>query len=246
MSPDSPDVHLSAIDEERFGIRTAKAFHVSAVTLPAVIGFCQAQGVALLIARCSTSELTAAQAMEQHGFFLTDTLVYYSRSLLKPLIPEDTGQVQVRPVRPGEEEAVRNVAASAFQGYLGHYHADGRLDRAKCDEVYPDWAFRSCVFRQVAQEVLVAEVDGAIAGFATVRLNSPEESEGLLAGVAEGARSQGVYRALLLERMRWSLSQGATRTLVSTQVANASVQRQWTRLGYQPSHSYYTFHKWFS
>ena len=246
MNPGNVNVHLSAIDEERFGIRTAKASHVSAAALPAVIDFCQAQGVALLIARCSTAELTVAQAMEKRGFLLMGTLVYYSRSLLKPPIPEDVGQVSVRPVRPGEEEAVRRVAANAFQGYVGHYHADERLDCAKCDEVYTDWAFRSCVSRDVAHEVLVAEVDGAAAGFGTVRLNSPQVSEALLAGVATWARSRGVYRALQVQRMRWSLSQGATRMLVSTQLTNTTVQRRWTWLGYQPSHSRYTFHKWFS
>jgi GNAT superfamily N-acetyltransferase len=246
MSSSSLDVHLSTMDEERFGIRTAKASQVSATTLPALLDFCQAQGVTLLIARCPTSELEAAQAMEQRGFSLMDTLVYYARSLVNAPLPGDDGRTLVRPVRPGDEEPVRDVAAKCFQGYLGHYHADARLDRARCDEVYTDWAYRSCVSREVADEVLVAEIDGAVAGFATVRLNSLEESEGLLAGVATWARSRGVYRALLIERMRWSLSQGATRTLISTQVTNTTVQRQWTRLGYEPSHSYYTFHRWFS
>ena len=43
-----------------------------------------------------------------------------------------------------------------FSGYLGHYHADPRLDRAKCDEVYLSWAERSCVDPSVASKVLVA------------------------------------------------------------------------------------------
>ena len=246
MSSSNLNVYLSSMDEDRFGIRTAKASQVSAATLPALMDFCQAQGVTLLIARCPTPELEAAQAMEQRGFLLMDTLVYYARSLMNVPLPGDHGGTLVRPVRSGDEELVRDVAAECFRGYQGHYHADARLDRTRCDEVYTDWAYRSCISRDVADEVLVAEIDGAIAGFATVRLNSPEESEGLLAGVATWARSRGFYRALLTQRMRWSLSQGATRTLISTQVTNTTVQRQWTRLGYEPSYSYYAFHRWFS
>jgi hypothetical protein len=33
--------------------------------------------------------------------------------------------------------------------------------------------------------------------------------------------------------------------LISTQITNVAVQKVWTRLGFEPSRSYYTFHKWF-
>lgn len=246
MSPDAPMVVLSPLDRERFGIETAKASHVSLETLPAVIDFCRAHDVILLISRCLTSELQAAQAMERQGFGLMDTLVYYARSLSKTPVPTDSGQAALRPVRPGEEGTVQAVAANAFQGYMGHYHADPRLDRTQCDRVYTDWAYRSCISREVADEVLVAEVEGAIAGFATLRLNGPEESEGVLFGVASWAQSRGIYRSLMIRGMEWSVAQGATRMVVSTQITNIAVQKVWTRLGFEPSRSYYTFHKWFS
>ena len=69
------------------------------------------------------------------------------------------------------------MATEAFRGYYGHCHADQRLDRAKCDEVYRDWALRSCLSRDVADQVLVAVLDGSIVGFGDLRLNTPEEGE---------------------------------------------------------------------
>jgi len=45
------------------------------------------------------------------------------------------------------------VGRELFHGYLGRYHADDRLDRGKCDELYTSWAYCSCVSREVADEV---------------------------------------------------------------------------------------------
>lgn len=245
MSHGEGGVHLSAIDEARFGIRTARVSHVTGDSLPSVMRFCRSHDVRLLIARCKASDLGVAQAMERVGFLLMDTLVYYARDLLRSPIPADIGKVPVRPIQPGEEGDVRQVAADSFRGYFGHYHADERLDRAKCDEAYIDWAFRSCVLPDVADQVLVANLEGRVSGFATLRLNSADEGEGVLFGVASWAQRRGIYRSFMVQGMQWCLSKGATRMVTSTQITNIAVQKVWTRLGSEPSHAYYTFHKWF-
>ena len=162
-------------------------------------------------------------------------------------IPLGGGQPrdQQRPVRPGDDEQVRQVAAESFRGYFGHYHADPRLDSRLCDEVYVSWAVRSCLSREVAGEVLVAELDGRVAGMATLRMNDSEEGEGVLFGVAPAAQGHGIYRSFMIRAMEWCRAQGATRMVVSTQITNLAVQKVWTRVGFEPSHAYYTFHKWF-
>ena len=238
-------IYLSAIDEERFGISTARAPEVTLEDLPSIMHFCRANGVVFLIARCLAYNLRAAQAMEREGFALMDTLIYYGRDLVKEVKLSDTGKILVRQIRPGEEHKVKAIAAEAFRGYSGHYHADERLDRAKCDEVYVSWAFLSCVSRNVADEVLVAELDESIVGFATLRLNSQEEGDGVLFGVAPSFQGQGIYTSLIIHGMEWCLSKGATRMVYSTQITNIGVQKALTRVGFEHSHAYYTFHKWF-
>jgi len=237
-------VHLSALDQERFGIRTARASDVGPDNLAALVDFCAANQVRFLIARCPASDLAAAQAMERNGFMLTDTLVYYTRNLTLP-IPANSSPVMVRPIRAGEEEQVRVIAAESFKGYYGHYHADPRLDRDKCDAAYTSWAVRSCISRDVADEVLVAEREGALVGFATLRLNNPKEGEGVLFGVALEAQGLGIYLSFMIHSMEWFKSKGCTRQVVSTQITNIAVQRVWVRLGFKPKQAYYTFHKWF-
>jgi GNAT superfamily N-acetyltransferase len=234
---------FSEVDTERFGVRVARA-QVDGKNLSQVLEFCAAERIDLLIARCATKDLRTAQEMEALGFLLMDTLVYYSFDLTKGTIPDDTPRARVRKFVPDDKVQVETVAAAAFKGYYGHYHADSRLDPSKCDEGYVSWAVRSCASKQVATEVLVAERENKIIGFATLRLNSSEEGEGVLFGVAPEAQGIGVYRSFMVKGMQWCQEQRVKRMVVSTQVTNVAVQKVWCRVGFEPAHSYYTFHKW--
>lgn len=238
-------VRLSAMDEMRFGVRTAKAMDLTAGQLADVMAFCASQRVAFLIARCRADDLAAAQAMEGAGFTLMDTLVYYLCHLRRVSLPDAPPPLPIRPVAPGEEHAVAAVALRCFHDYQGHYHADRNLSRGDCDDVYMDWARRSCVERDGASEVLIAEQDGVPVGFATLRLNTPGEGEGVLFAVDAAARKRGVYQSFMVDGMRWCLDKGATKMIVSTQLTNTGVQRVWTRLGFEPQQAFYTFHRWF-
>jgi GNAT superfamily N-acetyltransferase len=246
VNTSSVSVALSAIDEERFGVRTARANRVTASSLPEILAFCEANGVELLIARCAATEIRTVQTLEAHGCLLMDTLVYFVRDLTAKPIPPDTGAVPVRAFHPGDEAGVRAVARAAFRGYGGHYHADPRLDPAKCDEAYVSWADRSCLSPGVADAVLVAASEDEIAGFATLRLNNTDEGEFVLAGVSPAFHGHGIYRSLTIRCMEWCLAHGARTMVISTQLTNVAVQRVWTRLGLEPRNAYYTLHKWFS
>ena len=245
MRSDLADVSLSAIDEQRFGVRIARAPSITVDNLPGVLDFCHAQRVAMLIARCPASEFRTTQVMERKGFLLMDALLYFARNLTDWSLPVDCGTAHIRPVRPGEEDAVANVAAAAFAGHTGHYHADDRLDTQKATEGYRSWTRQACVSRDVAAEMLVADKDGSIAGFYAMRFNSPQEVEGVIGAVAPAYQRHGIFRSLMLGGMEWSVAQGATRMLASTLITNLGVQKAWVRLGFEPSHAVYTFHKWF-
>jgi ribosomal protein S18 acetylase RimI-like enzyme len=236
-------IACSEIDSERFGIRIARA-QVQGKNLSQIIDFCVAEQIKLLIARCATKELRTVQEMESRGFLLMDTLVYYSFDLTKRTIPDDAPRARIRKFVRGDTAQVETVAAAAFKGYYGHYHADPRLDQRKCDEGYASWAVRSCTSKQVATEVLVAEIEKKIVGFLTLRLNSPEEMEGLLFGVAPEGQGIGVGRSLMMSGLGLCRKQQAKRMLISTQVTNVAVQKMWCRVGFEPAYSYYTLHKW--
>lgn len=238
-------IALSAIDQERFGMVIARDEQVTYSTLASTLDFCDTHAVRMLIARCSSDDIAAVRGLEAAGGRQMDTLIYYARALDGKLTLEHRCSVPIRPFRPGDELAVRRVAAEAFHDYAGHYHNDERLDRRRVAAIYPSWAERSCLSRQVADQVLVADDEGSIVGFATLRVNDPQEAEGVLFAVAPQARGRSIYRAFMHEGMRWAMARGAQRMVVSTQLTNHTVQRVWTGLGFAPIRTLYTFHLWF-
>jgi GNAT superfamily N-acetyltransferase len=239
-------IALSPIDEARFGIRSALVKDLGESCLPEALEFCDREGVRFLIARCAASELTLVHKLEQGGFLLMDTLIHCRHRNLSelPAIADPDG-IAIRPFRSGEDEAVRDLADQAYRGYRGHYHADPRLDPRLCDEAYIDWALRACDSRGAGSEVLVADSADGLLGFATIKLETPDEGTAVLSGVAPAAQGKGLYRLLMTRGMEWSRAHGAKSMVFTTQVINIAVQKVWARLGFEPSGYSYTFHRWF-
>ena len=238
-------IAYSEIDQKRFGYRTAKAFITSTQEIEKVFAFSQEKKIQFLIARCGTNNLKIAQELEKEGFILTDTLIYYRFNLItidnQLLNPPNL----IRMVRnETDAEQVADVAKKAFKNYFGHYHADSRLDQESCDDVYIDWAYRSCLDKSVADQVIVSESNGKIDGFATLKFYS-EEGEGILFGIAPEAQRQGRYKIFIQNGLHLCKEQGLSAMIVSTQLQNYAVQKVWVRMGFEPYASYYTFHKWF-
>lgn len=239
-----PDIFISNIDTERFGILTARVIGLTSESLSAVLDFCCKKKVELLIARCDMANLGAAQSMEKNGFLLMDTLVYYNFDLAKQNVPPDKGLVIVRPIRVEEEHEMLSVARESFRDYFGHYHTDSRLDQQKCDEAYADWARKTFAVRD-SENFLVGEIEGRIVAFGVLRINNPDEGEMFLGGIHPDFQGQGIYHSFLCSGMKWCLAQKTKKMIISTQLKNISVQKVLIKFGFEISRGYYTYHKWF-
>ncbi len=240
-------VSLSPLDEERFGIKSARTALVTSHTLPEMMNFCLANQVVFFIARCRTDDFETVHAMERYGFNLMDTLVYYECNVEKNVPAENKAEVIVRPLRTGDEVAIQDLAAKSFHNYFGHYHADPKLDKQKCDEVYSSWAMQCCTKQPPSESeaVLVAENETKIVGLLAIQLSKEGKGDGLILCVEPSLRNKGVSRALMISGMEWCRVKGYEQMTISTQIINTKVQRVWTRLGFEISHTYYTYHKWF-
>ncbi len=238
-------INLSVLDEQRFGMRSARANDVTRQNIEEVLAFCRENSVKFLIARVDVNQLDAVQAMERHGFLLMDTLVYYTFKLSKSISEDLPSNYDVRPMHDDEADVIKQIAMESFKNYYGHYHADPRIDKAKADEVYVDWARNAAVSRGGTDEVLVASEGADTLGFATLRMNTPQQAEGVLFGVSPMAQGRGIYRSFIIRATEWAKIKGAMEITVSTQITNVAVQKVWARVGYEFDHAYYTFHKWF-
>jgi GNAT superfamily N-acetyltransferase len=243
---DKLQINLSAVDEQRFGIRTARAYVSAESEVDEMRAFCAEHQVRFLIVRVPSEQLHTVQLLETLGGQMMDTLIYYRRDLTRQPLPDlPPTPPQIRSITDADVSGVQRVAQTAFTGYFGHYHADKRLDPALSDAGYVEWAVRSSTVRGVADDVLVADDAGAIVGFATMRINSPTQGEGVLFGVAPEAQGRGIYRGFIIHAMHWCADRALKEIVVSTQITNIAVQKVWVRLGFEPSHSFYTLHHWF-
>ena len=236
---------LSKFDEKRFGIRTAHAANITQENLREVMDFCKANQVVFLVARCVTSEILAVHSMQRNGFLLMDTIMRFSVDVVNMYEAPGVDILPVRPVQPGEEDAVRALARETFRGYRGHYHEDVRLDPEKCDGIYASLAYEACVNNEETSIVHVCKIDGEIVGFDIQKTPSPGIGKGVLTAIAPSAQKRGVGLSFVQPKKDWFRSKGVTVTFSGINITNIPSQKLLIVQNYLPYDSIYTFHKWF-
>jgi hypothetical protein len=236
--------YLSKIDEERFGHVIAKAKLGPGDDVDALLSAARDEKAEMIIVRLPTSELELAQKLEAKGGILSDTLVYYQKKRIEQYFYDLPEGYRACFVEAGDIDAVGNIAAESFKGYFGHYHADPHLDRGACDAVYSSWARNSCCKGDLADEVILIKAGQDIAAFATLKKINATTFEGVLFGVAPAHQGKGLYLDLMKLSQNWGAEAKLGRMIVSTQVTNVVVQKNWCRVGMEPLNSFYTFHVW--
>ncbi len=239
-------IKLSDQDENRFGVVTAKAVLENHESSEAILGWCREQKVEFCIVRIPTAHIQLAQNLELAGFFLTDSLVYYANYVIRTEPLQFPSGYRHREATPQDVGALADLAAIVFQGYEGHYHADPHLHREDCNQVYSSWAANSCSDKRVADVVHLVLSGSTIVGFLAIKLSDNDSAEIVLNGVHPNHQKLGLYSQLIKLAKVWCVDHQIKRLLISTQLMNVSVQKVWCRQGFEPSKSFYTFHKWFS
>ncbi len=244
------NIAISDIDCMRFDVVTAKCIVGEPKELMLIDEWCRQHQVEFVIARVSTNDIRLAQDMENAGYRLMDTLVYFKRDL----VPADLAVIDVPSGyrieyngRPSAEE-MEKTAALAFENYIGHYHADSSLPASKSDAVYSSWAFNSAVSTEVANQIISVYSENSLGGsklaaFATLNYKQ-NQSEGVLFGVHPAHRQRGLHKVLVRAAIVCSAQRGCTSIISSTQLNNLQVQKNWVRQGFLPTDSFYTFHHW--
>ena len=239
---------INEIETRRFGVVCARLHPgpVSGASLKEVHEDAKNKGVGMIAARIDVSALDQVHALEQAGYKLMDTLVWYGRRLSDAVAKSmaTTSNIRLRLSEPCDADTVEAIASRAFANYFGHYHADPRLSRTAADAAYVEWARTSVAAATDLSPVLLAIEEEIVAGFATMRLNLSDEAEIVLNAVEPLRQGRGIYSALVKGALGQAETLGAKRIIISTQINNYPVQRVWSRLGFVHERSLYTFHKW--
>nr|BFD59368.1 hypothetical protein CKG001_14750 [Bdellovibrio sp. CKG001] len=231
----------SPLETQRFNIKAGKIIIDHINEIERSLRTARAEGYDLLTCRVSTKDLFLLQALEREGFFLTDTLLYYRTDISSGDSAADDWASPIRDEKSIQQ--VREVVSLAFKGYPSHYSMDKNLNPERCEEIYEDWALRSCRDRTVATEVLGRFEDGKLVAFLSVK-DHMSHGEVLLAAVHPLYQGQGLLQKLLSASVSWARQQGHHEIFYSTQIQNIAAQKALIRKGWEISHSFYTLHCW--
>ena len=245
----SKGVIPSALETARFGVAFGR-LDVTAVqpsALADAIAMADAQGLEVLSARVDAMNLGQVRALENFGFRIMDTLVYYRLDLSSAHAEMPAADLEP-PVAltTDDAEACSAIARRAFRGYMGHYHTDPRLSADAADEAYADWISRLLLDASPDQIAIGSVKDGKLVGFLVGQRKNSRTSEIILNAVFPEAQRSGYYTALLCDYLRRVGRRGDGEVVISTQLQNYAVQKIWTRAGFTLFRSFHTLHRWAS
>ncbi len=221
--------------------------------IEAVIRHASSHGTECLTCRIHPLEFAAIHALERHGFLLMDTLLEFafdfSRTPIESISPPKRANgVSTRVAKPEDLSEILAVNEEAFANFFGRYHADPKMPPGTGIKVYEEWVRSS--FRGWADWILVAEVEGAIAGYGVWKKTSALEAKHSLdiahynlAGIHPAFSGRGLYTVLAFDGMRMA-QDFATHLDGPVHVSNYPVHRALQKLGWRIAGARHSFHKW--
>ena len=169
------------------------------------------RGTECVVCKLQSNELPVIHALEQRGFLLMDTLLdfvldFFRTPIKESNLPRRGEQLKIRRAKRADLPELMALSEKAFADYSGRYHADPQMPPGTATKIYAEWV-RSA-FQGWADWILVAEVDGKIAGYGIWRKpleieakNSLGVAHYNLAAVHPEFSGRGLYTALALDGM---------------------------------------------
>jgi hypothetical protein len=211
---DDKDGHLvvSAMDTEIFGFPVAEWSPPADVdrvmqVRPLFLQRADELRVCLVSCRVPASQPALLGAVQQVGFTVVDCLVTLGLRNVQRT-PVDPAPLSLREAKDTDLEELEAIAGQAFQ--TGRYHLDPLFPRAHADKRYVTWV-RNAFTGRMPGSVLVAEHEGAIAGFLVQRIED-DRCEGQLACVNPKFKHSIVMHSLLAAHTAWLRPRGIRKT----------------------------------
>jgi ribosomal protein S18 acetylase RimI-like enzyme len=228
------------LDSARFGIQVARARHATDVDAGPLLQQIRHSSADLIILRTDAGDSRIVTALQQQGEFVihADTLVYHGLSLHEGAGCESP---DVRRAVTADSAAIAAIAAASFQGYRSHYTANPLLSQDLVHKGYVEWSQSRLDEANDSSATWVVCDGEAVAGFATC-----DQSGGtvdiVLNAVDPGFERRGHYGRLLNHLIHHYSSRSLDRLIVSTQIWNYGVQRQWAKAGLRLYTAMDTYH----
>jgi ribosomal protein S18 acetylase RimI-like enzyme len=193
------------------------------------------EGYAHLTLKIPANDHPAVWAAEQAGFRLVDVGLDSSFVVGSTPLPEPPA-LPIRPARADDVHDLAELSADAF--LLSRFWADPFFSPEQAREFHREWLRNLC--GGLADQVLVCEIDGTVAGFISCAVKGGQGRIPLIATKA-GYRRRGLGRSLVSAALHWFASAGAETVYVKTQAQNYPALALYHRAGFTVAQSELTF-----
>jgi L-amino acid N-acyltransferase YncA len=237
-----PMARLTLIHDEE--ARRATVHEVIAPLMAA----CRARGIQHLSVRVDVADAETIQALEDAGFRMMDALATYIYPAKRPAPEPGKDMGVLRLYQPEDREQILDITREAYRGFRGRYHLDPHLPQDRSDELYVEWAKKSCD-GEWADVVLVTENGkGELHGWASYRQIEPVSTVGGTAirggGLGACRRDKPGAYAGLLRAATVRIHGGGAVTEMQTQIFNFATIRLYEAVETQFVRADYTLHAW--
>lgn len=239
--------YISELDTLRFGFKVAKINEFDDFDdSPAnAIDKLRDDGVILIISRVLTSDIKLINKMEEVGFRLKDVQVTYSILVGDERTPEIPSSLcSYRGFKKKDTEDIVRIAADSFEEY-GHYSNNERTASIGVSLIYKDWARRSCIGNDLVDHIVVAEIEGVVVGFLSLKIknsNRLKYAVGVMGAVSREYRKDGIFQGINIASLRWAKAELIERIENNVLVTNFPVNKTYVSLGFNIIRSETTFH----
>lgn len=219
----------------QFGKRVLRVDQDAAGTLPQSALASQLEQCGFAYARVPTSPVDRVLALQSSGFRVIDTVLSFSVEAGE-VPPTGAG---ARFARPADKEAVADIAGRSF--VYSRFHLDPAIPRKLADDLKRRWA-GNFFSGERGDAMIVAEVEGRVAGFLQVITREGESIIDLIATAREAER-RGVARGMIYFLANHGNGRAVPKQiLVSTQAANVPSCRLYESTGFRLTKSEFTLH----
>lgn len=241
----------SKLDTERFGIKIGKVndtfFQKNGVENG--ISFFKKESYELVLARIKLGNIKLINQLENYGFNIKDiqhTYIYELKNFDMTKLPKRDESYNIREYKKSDIDRLVELARICFNNY-GHYFNNEKLNPEDCLDVYGDWAYNSCIDKNVSDKIFVSEKDGEIVGylsFKTSHVRGITYASGGMGAVDPKHRGKGVFQDIVIKALEWGAEEGFSWEEHNTLIDNKSVNRAFTRVGFKPENIVATLHGW--
>jgi len=225
----------------------ARRVDVQQIVAPAIAA-CRERAIRHVSARVDVADAETIQALEDAGFRMMDALATYIYPLKRPAPEPGKDMGVLRLYQPEDRDQILEITREAYRGFRGRYHLDPHLPQERSDELYVEWAKKSCD-GEWADVVLVTENGtGELHGWASYRQIEPVSTVGGTAirggGLGACRRDKPGAYAGLLRAATVRIHGGGAITEMQTQIFNFATIRLYEAVETQFVRADYTLHAW--